>query len=73
VRITAQLIDATQDHHVWTERYDRPLKDQDQQAVKLIQAHFRLLSQNDAIRFALRLLALSPRHDEPAPLLTAKK
>ena len=25
VRITAQLIDATQDHHLWTERYDRPL------------------------------------------------
>jgi TolB-like protein len=27
VRITAQLIDATQDRHVWAERYDRPLKD----------------------------------------------
>jgi adenylate cyclase len=27
VRVTAQLIDATQDHHLWTERYDRPLKD----------------------------------------------
>jgi adenylate cyclase len=27
VRITAQLIDATQDHHLWTERYDRLLKD----------------------------------------------
>ncbi len=27
VRITAQLIDAAQDHHLWTERYDRPLKD----------------------------------------------
>jgi adenylate cyclase len=26
-RITAQLIDATTDHHLWTERYDRPLKD----------------------------------------------
>jgi adenylate cyclase len=26
VRITAQLIDATRDHHLWTERYDRPLK-----------------------------------------------
>ena len=25
VRITAQLIDATQDHSLWTERYDRPL------------------------------------------------
>ncbi|HEV8717559.1 MAG TPA: adenylate/guanylate cyclase domain-containing protein [Candidatus Binatia bacterium] len=27
VRITAQLIDAAEDHHLWTERYDRPLKD----------------------------------------------
>jgi len=27
VRITAQLIDATTDHHLWTARYDRPLKD----------------------------------------------
>ena len=27
VRITAQLIDATTDYHLWSERYDRPLKD----------------------------------------------
>ena len=27
VRITAQFIDATQDRHLWAERYDRPLKD----------------------------------------------
>ena len=27
VRITAQLIDATTGGHIWTERYDRPLKD----------------------------------------------
>ena len=27
VRITAQLIDATTGHHLWAERYDRPLKD----------------------------------------------
>jgi adenylate cyclase len=27
VRVTVQLIDALQDHHLWTERYDRPLKD----------------------------------------------
>jgi len=27
VRITAQLIDATTDHHLWSERYDRSLKD----------------------------------------------
>jgi len=27
VRIVAQLIDATTDSHIWSERYDRPLKD----------------------------------------------
>jgi len=27
VRIVAQLIDASQNYHVWTQRYDRPLKD----------------------------------------------
>ena len=27
VRVTAQLIDATKDRHLWAERYDRPLKD----------------------------------------------
>jgi len=27
VRVTAQLVDAVQDYHLWTERYDRPLKD----------------------------------------------
>lgn len=27
VRITAQLIDATTDHHLWAERYDRDLED----------------------------------------------
>ena len=27
VRVTAQLIDATTGGHIWTERYDRPLKD----------------------------------------------
>jgi adenylate cyclase len=27
VRVTAQLVDATTDHHIWAERYDRPLKD----------------------------------------------
>ncbi len=27
VRITAQLVDATTGHHLWTERYDRPLQE----------------------------------------------
>jgi adenylate cyclase len=40
VRITAQLIDATTDHHLWSERYDRPLQDifalQDEIAQKIV-------------------------------------
>ncbi len=40
VRITAQLIDATLDHHLWSERYDRPLNDifalQDEIAQKIV-------------------------------------
>jgi adenylate cyclase len=27
IRISAQLIDATTDHHLWSERYDRPVQD----------------------------------------------
>jgi adenylate cyclase len=27
VRVTAQLIDASQDRHLWSARYDRPLQD----------------------------------------------
>ena len=27
VRINAQLVDATTGHHLWAERYDRPLQD----------------------------------------------
>jgi adenylate cyclase len=40
VRITAQLIDATTDHHLWAERYDRPLTDiftvQDEIVLKIV-------------------------------------
>src|SRR5512136_2963369 len=40
VRITAQLIDALSDHHLWAERYDRELKDifalQDEITMKVI-------------------------------------
>jgi adenylate cyclase len=40
VRITAQLIDATTGHHLWSERYDRDLKDifalQDEITMKII-------------------------------------
>jgi len=42
VRITAQLIDATTGHHVWSERYDRDLKDifalQDEITMKIVTA-----------------------------------
>jgi adenylate cyclase len=42
VRITAQLIDATTDYHMWSERYDRDLSDifalQDEITMKLIYA-----------------------------------
>ena len=42
VRITAQLIDATKGHHLWSERYDRDLKDifalQDEITKKIVTA-----------------------------------
>ncbi|MCG2778215.1 MAG: tetratricopeptide repeat protein [Desulfobacterales bacterium] len=42
VRITAQLIDATTGHHLWSDRYDRDLKDifalQDEITMKIISA-----------------------------------
>jgi adenylate cyclase len=42
VRITAQLIDAKTDHHLWAERYDRNLKDifalQDEVILKIVSA-----------------------------------
>jgi TolB-like protein/Flp pilus assembly protein TadD len=42
VRTTAQLVDATTGHHLWAERYDRPLKDiftlQDELRQKIITA-----------------------------------
>jgi TolB-like protein/Tfp pilus assembly protein PilF len=42
VRITAQLIDATTGHHLWSERYDRDLKDifalQDEISLKIVTA-----------------------------------
>ena len=42
VRITAQLIDALSGHHLWSERYDRDLKDlfalQDEVTMKILRA-----------------------------------
>ena len=53
VRITAQLIDATTDYHMWSERYDRDLCDifdlQDEITMKLIDAmHINLTSGEQA-------------------------
>ena len=42
VRITAQLIDATTGHHIWSEHYDREIKDifalQDDITIKILTA-----------------------------------
>jgi adenylate cyclase len=42
IRITAQLIDATKGHHLWSEKYDRDVKDlfaiQDEITLEIIQA-----------------------------------
>jgi adenylate cyclase len=42
IRITAQLIDATKGHHLWSEKYDRDIKDlfalQDEITLEIIQA-----------------------------------
>jgi adenylate cyclase len=42
IRIIAQLIDATKGHHLWAERYDRPLKDvfviQDEITMEILKA-----------------------------------
>lgn len=53
VRITAQLIDATTEKHVWAERYDRDLKDiftlQDEITMEIVKAlHMRLKGQERA-------------------------
>ena len=50
VRITAQLIDATTEKHLWSERYDRDLKDifvlQDEITMKIVKAlHLKLTGQ----------------------------
>ena len=42
LRVTVQLIDVKSDHHLWSERYDRPIKDifeiQDDIALKVVDA-----------------------------------
>ena len=53
VRITAQLIDATKGHHLWSERYDRDLKDifalQDEITKKIVTALNIKLTHGDLV------------------------
>jgi adenylate cyclase len=55
VRITAQLIDATTDQHLWSERYDRPLTDifalQDEIRQKIVTALKVKLTPEERERF----------------------
>ncbi|MBI3801811.1 MAG: tetratricopeptide repeat protein, partial [Deltaproteobacteria bacterium] len=55
VRVTAQLIDATTGYHLWSERYDRPLKDifalQDEIGQKIITALKVKLTPEEQERF----------------------
>jgi TolB-like protein len=54
VRITTQLIDATKGHHLWTERFDRNLKDifvlQDEITLKIVRALQIKLTEGDQAR-----------------------
>ena len=54
VRITAQLIDALKGHHIWSERYDRNLKDafatQDEITLKIIRAMQIKLTDGEQVR-----------------------
>ena len=54
VRITAQLIDATKGHHLWSDRYDRDLKDffavQDEITMKIITALQVELTEGEQMR-----------------------
>lgn len=54
VRITAQLVDATTEGHLWAERYDRDLKDifalQDEVAQKIVAALAVKLTEDEQMR-----------------------
>ena len=58
VRINAQLIDATTDHHVWAERYDFPLDDvfkvQDEITSTVISSLQVILTEDEQTRGAIR-------------------
>ena len=54
VRITAQLIDATKGHHLWSERYDRDIKDifalQDEITMKILDSLLIKLTEGEQAR-----------------------
>ena len=56
VRINAQLIDATTDHHLWAERYDRELDDifavQDELTTSIVAALEVMLTEDEQTRVA---------------------
>jgi TolB-like protein/Tfp pilus assembly protein PilF len=58
VRVTAQLIDATKGHHLWSERYDRDLKDifamQDEITMKIVNALQIKLTEGEHARIWVR-------------------
>jgi TolB-like protein/predicted Zn-dependent protease len=58
VRVTAQLIDATTGHHLWSERYDRELKDifalQDEITMKIIAAMQVKLTEGDETQMSVK-------------------
>ncbi len=58
VRVTAQLIDAVEGHHLWSERYDRDLKDifalQDEIVKKIVTDLQIKLSQGEEIRLQMK-------------------
>lgn len=58
VRIHAQLIDARDGHHIWTERYDRILEDifdlQDEITIKIVTALQVKLTSDEQARFRIK-------------------
>ncbi len=58
LRITAQLIDAVTGHHLWSERYDREIKDifalQDEITLKIVEALQVQLTEGEQARIAGR-------------------
>jgi adenylate cyclase len=58
VRITAQIIDAVTGHHIWSERYDRDLKDifalQDEITIQILKAVLVEVTEGDQYRYWIK-------------------